>query len=383
MKFIKREVITNMSKIIFACQWGKNKKRAWSGTYYGLYTALQNYYDIENFDLSYSNYKYNPIIAFNYIKEKALRQTCFYDFGIGRLKAFNKVAVTKFSHNQDEIIVQFGECPNVPGIKSFVYQDLHVGYVKKMYNYMPEIFKISGYQHLRKKAIYRREKVQRDFYSNVTGIFTMGKWLEKELIEVYGMPKDRVFHVGGGYNVDPLKIDTSVKKGNKILFVGRDFIRKNGPLVVEAFKIAKAKRSDLELYIAGPENLNINHDGIFCLGDLNKTELADYFNLCDIFCMPSLFEAYGLVFAEALTFGLPCIGRNAYEMPYFIEEGQTGYLLHKQDAHELSDLMLDLICNKYIKDNVISKRDWYIQEYSWDTVARRIRNVIEMKRRSF
>ena len=57
--------------------------------------------------------------------------------------------------------------------------------------------------------------------------------------------------------------------------------------------------------------------------------------MCDVFCMPSYFEAYGLVFVEALTFGLPCIGRNCYEMPYFIEEGKTGLLRKRIGIHVL------------------------------------------------
>lgn len=161
--------------------------------------------------------------------------------------------------------------------------------------------------------------------------------------------------------------------------MGRDFKRKNGPLVVEAFKLAKKKRPDLELYIAGPKNMRFDYDGIVYLSDISSEELVKYFNMCDIFCMPSLFEAYGLVFAEALTYGLPCIGRDAYEMPYFIEENRTGLLLKSQSAEELSQKMLALISDDVIKQNVISKREWYINEYSWKTVANRMKEVIDNK----
>lgn len=92
--------------------------------------------------------------------------------------------------------------------------------------------------------------------------------------------------------------------------------------------------------------------------------------------MPSKFEAYGLVFPEALTFGLPCIGRNAYEMPYFIEEGETGYLLKQENAEELADLMDKTLSSKQLATNVCERRDFYLKEYSWDTVARRIYEVI-------
>ena len=65
--------------------------------------------------------------------------------------------------------------------------------------------------------------------------------------------------------------------------------------------------------------------------------------MCDVFCMPSYFEAYGLVFVEALTFGLPCIGRNCYEMPYFIEDGKTGLLLN---------VISKFSCNIFKKNNI-------------------------------
>lgn len=40
-----------MNEIIFACPWGKDRKRSWSGTYYGLYTELKKLYKIIDFDL--------------------------------------------------------------------------------------------------------------------------------------------------------------------------------------------------------------------------------------------------------------------------------------------------------------------------------------------
>lgn len=183
--------------------------------------------------------------------------------------------------------------------------------------------------------------------------------------------------MGGGYNIDVSQIDESRKNGNKILFVGRDFNRKNGPLVVEAYKKARQFKNDLELYIAGPEKLSATETEIHFLGSLRYEDLVNYFNLCDVFCMPSKFEAYGLVFPEALTFGLPCIGRNAYEMPYFIEDGKTGYLLNNEDSDELADLILKLLQNDKIKQNVHNKRDYYINEYSWNTVASRIYNIMK------
>lgn len=99
--------------------------------------------------------------------------------------------------------------------------------------------------------------------------------------------------------------------------------------------------------------------------------------MCDVFCMPSYFEAYGLVFVEALTFGLPCIGRDCYEMPYFINDGETGLLLKHDDPNELASLIQQILDNDSFAQNVTSNHQNYVQKYSWSAVAERIFNIIK------
>ena len=93
--------------------------------------------------------------------------------------------------------------------------------------------------------------------------------------------------------------------------------------------------------------------------------------------MPSRFEAYGLVFVEALIYGLPCIGRKEFAMKEFIQDGVNGYLVEDDNVDELAKKMEDLLKNEKIKEYVLSKRKDYIKEYSWDEVANRMITVIE------
>lgn len=92
------------------------------------------------------------------------------------------------------------------------------------------------------------------------------------------------------YNADTTlersQVDYSLKNGHRIFFVGRNFKRKNGQLVVDAFRILKSKDREAELYIAGSKNLDIQIDGVYLFGNLPPDELYHYLNLCDIFCMP-------------------------------------------------------------------------------------------------
>ena len=359
-------MITN-NKLSFVCNWSKDRVNSWSGTHFSLFSALSKYFDVEDINIG---------LLSNSFIDKVLRKLGFTknDLQLGEIIKKNK----SFKADKEQPLIQFNECPYDFNQLQYIYQDLNVGYVVRLLQTMPDIFSISGYQNVDTCKLLKREKYQKNFYLSCycAGILTMGQWFAKYLKEEYHIPTEKVHHVGGGCNIDVEKIDDSNKEGKRFLFVGRDFKRKNGPLVLDAFKMLHEQFPEYELYIAGPTDLSIAEKGVFCLGNLSYEEEVRYFNLCDVFVMPSLFEAYGLVFPEALTFGLPCIGREAYEMPYFIEEGVTGYLLKKNSVEELSYLMGKAIQDEQLKTNVKAKRGWYLKEYSWDTVASRIVKII-------
>ena len=150
---------------------------------------------------------------------------------------------------------------------------------------------------------------------------------------------------------------------------------------MQAFRLLAERRPDVELFLIGPPSIPEYSlpRGVHFLGDLPVHELNEYFNLCDVFCLPSRFEAYGLVFIEALSFGLPCIGRAAYAMPEFIEHGTTGFLMDSDDPSELVEYMLRVLEDHSFADTVRQRRDYYLNEYSWTAVADRVARVIDKR----
>lgn len=247
-----------MKELGFVCAWGKDREKSWSGTHYGLYTHLKKYYDLTDIDIGENRNSFCSLKG--KITKRIKRLIKLDDMNLSAMRKGERIVKNK-TKNKNIPLIQFGECPFEYHDRHYIYQDLHVGYVKKLIEEQPDIFKISGYQQLTYNAIRKREKYQKAFYKNADGIFTMGKWLAKELVDEYEIPSEKVFHVGGGVNIDISQIDYTQKKGNKILFVGRAFERKNGPLVIEAFNLARKIRTDLELYIAGPKDLKFSGGG--------------------------------------------------------------------------------------------------------------------------
>lgn len=368
-----------MRKLFYICPWEKNKKESWSGTHYALYTALSKYFCLVDIDTSLhrSVSGEKKIVFFLEMIAKFLFPR--YVNGTIRRKYYDG-KIGKKLISDDAAIIQFEESPNLKGRNNYIFLDISVPTVLSIAEEDKETFSYSNFRKINTYVLKKRSVQQKRFFNNAAGLLVMGHWLEKELIEKQGVPKDKVHWVGAGSNLDISKIERKPKGNNKFLFVGKDFYRKNGDLVVEAFNILSESNKQYELYIIGPESLDekyLRNPNIKFLGKLNRDELLEYYYSCDVFVMPSRFEAYGIAFVEALLFGLPVIGRNAYEMPYLVDDGKTGYLLRKQDPIELARLMEEAINNQEMKEEVIRRFDSYKDKYSWDAVAKRIKNTIE------
>ncbi|MGO4988726.1 glycosyltransferase family 4 protein [Gallicola sp. Sow4_E12] len=366
--------------LAYASEWEKVKELSWSGTTYSLLEALKKDVEVEVLDITIpfhkkvlaklSNYS---IFNGRFSKWVPLYATDYYAKSLQK-KYLDKIETL----DKSSVILQIACIDGGKG-SYYTYQDLNFEAMMELKKYNRESFNYSGYENLTDKDLSREANKNLIAYKNATGIFTMGKWLEHFIVENMGLPKEKVHAVGGGCNIDISKISPN-RSGNKFLFIGKDFPRKGGPIICEAFNILKKKyMPSADLYVIGPieKPKECNYDGIKYMGELSYDELIDYYNSCDVFCMPSYFEAYGLVFCEALIFGLPCLGRRVFEMEYFIEDGVNGTLISEETTEEVAKKMFDLISNNKIKRYVKNNRDYYINEYSWDAVAKRMLRVIE------
>lgn len=372
-------------KLLYVCSWNKVKEKTWSGTTYSLYEALNKKKEVQDLNVNINKIDKILLVLSSIFKItlKNGKLSVPYRFSPLREKLYkSKLNRLLKNSKKDDIVLQVGEygiCEN----HTYIYQDLSIDSLMYYKENKSDLFKYSNFEDYSIEYLKRRRDEQIEFYKNADGIFTMSKWLANNLVQVSNIDYKKVHWVGAGVNINIDDIKEIKKENNKILFVGRDFFRKGGDLTYEAFKILKREyMPNAELYIAGPQKWPMDDmiTGVKFLGDVNSSELSKYFNMCDIFCMPSRFEAYGLVFIEALVFGLPCIARNEFEMPNFIKDGYNGFLIENDDASFLAKRMYELLNNKEIKENVLSNREEYISKYSWNGVADRMLAIINKER---
>lgn len=66
-----------------------------------------------------------------------------------------------------------------------------------------------------------------------------------------------------------------------------------------------------------------------------NSKIEEVYRKADIFCLPSLYEGYPNVVAEAMSCGLPVICSNVYENPYIVEEGVNGFLFDPGNVDDI------------------------------------------------
>ncbi|MCF2659699.1 glycosyltransferase family 4 protein [Parabacteroides distasonis] len=67
----------------------------------------------------------------------------------------------------------------------------------------------------------------------------------------------------------------------------------------------------------------------------SRTDIEKVYRDSDIFCLPSLFEGYPNVVAEAMASGLPVVCSNRYENPYIVEDGVNGFLFDPENVQDI------------------------------------------------
>ncbi len=200
-------------------------------------------------------------------------------------------------------------------------------------------------------AVVRRELA---VYRDAAGIFTLSDRVRRSFIEDFGLPASRVHTIHAGPNFPDARtppIDRPLTGGHvpTILFVGRQFERKGGDLLVRAFRLVRERIPDARLLIAGPKRLPLPDPGVTFLGDLDKNQpcgwnaLVAAYNAADVFCLPTRFEPFGIAFIEAMYFGLPCVGTDAWAVPEMVVDGETGFTVPVDDLEALTDRLLRLL----------------------------------------
>jgi glycosyltransferase involved in cell wall biosynthesis len=177
-------------------------------------------------------------------------------------------------------------------------------------------------------------------------------WAAQSAINDYNINPEKVKVIPFGANIEntlPLcDIKRLIgKRGDKVcklLFLAVDWERKGGPIVLDTVKyLNETMKLPTTLDIVGIEHVPSDNlpDYVRVHGRISKAHLVEGITKIEQFIaeshflfVPSRAEAYGLVFCEAMAFGVPCISTRTGGIPTIVKNGENGYLLDLNAGHE-------------------------------------------------
>lgn len=213
---------------------------------------------------------------------------------------------------------------------------------------------------------------------NADKIIFLSPTYRKECLENY-VQKEKKEKIGEKTVVIPNGINKfwinnlvcSKKRHKEIRLIYAGSIDKNKNIIttILACKKLLLKGYKVQFTIIGNIKIKINElneNFIKYIPYSPKEEIRKYFIESDIFVMPSRYETFGLVYAEALSQGLPVIYTRGQGFDGQIPDGEVGYSVKYNDVNEITEKII-LIYNNY--DSYSSKIKNYIDKFNWENIA--------------
>ncbi len=199
------------------------------------------------------------------------------------------------------------------------------------------------------------DKIDLRLYRKATNVFCQSRFeadflrdkgLSSERLIVTGLPPSSM-PVGDGVR---LRLKLEIAQRPTVFFLGRRCESKGYSALKRAFLKVIANIPEAVLVVAGPtdslidgERVDIPKDNFRDLGVIDEQTKADAYAACNIFCLPSAHESFGIVYVEAWSFGKPVICGSAPASRELVEHGVTGLWSDPNIPDTLADSISSLL----------------------------------------
>ncbi len=368
--------------------------QTWSSTPLELVTTLEKFKVLNN------TYNINPERE-EYRIKRLIKNLCYLTFrGKSiRIKVNHPVFLKKkifrlqkeadkiyMSHPKPDVIITVSVDVSFNDKPFYTFQDLDINTVIQWRTFNKNMY-MFGNESLELLKI--KYKNQLNVYEKASGIFVASDWIANN-IKSYISDPNKVYSIGIGHRYLPIKLTDEILEKRfedpKLLFVGKQFVRKGMDIMIEAFNIIREDIHKIQFILITEEDeipksklSTIKKDpNILLKLSIPTEQLKENYINSSVFVMPSLFEPWGKVFLEAMAFGLPVIGGNCCAMPEFIINNYNGYVVN-HEPEEIAEKICSLL-NSFENYKKCSKNALKMSEkYRWENVVKNILKIISHK----
>ena len=220
----------------------------------------------------------------------------------------------------------------------------------------------------------------------------------ENLKEIYGdSTKYKVVNPGVSYPTANFNIEENKKRlidkyelaDKHILFsLGRLVTRKGFDNTIKAFKLLNDPKMVYVISGAGPDEGYLKtmaidfSDRIIFTGKISEEDKWTFFDLSDIFIMPSRdisgdFEGFGIVYLEANLAKRAVIAGNSGGVSDAVIDGFNGVLVDPENINGIANSIKDLIYNENLRLELASNgKERALSEFNWINKSKDIYNFL-------
>jgi len=169
-------------------------------------------------------------------------------------------------------------------------------------------------------------------------------------------------------------------RGREVLFIGGNVQRKGLPTVIRAAPGILERFPGTVFSVVG-DNQNLDAMKAMCRregvsdrfhfwGWQSHDQIQEHYRRAAVFVMPSLIEAFGLVFLEAMAAGVPVIGGDTGGTRELIQNGVNGCLVTPRDHHQLTGTIVRLFEDKALRQQLIARGRRTVTQYTVEAMLR-------------
>ncbi len=180
---------------------------------------------------------------------------------------------------------------------------------------------LAGIQ-LAKKAIVR------DTFRQARFVVGWSNWARRSFTDDYGVPEERTRVVHPGIDLSRWQMPARPATSGlpRLLFVGGDFERKGGSLLLDVFRKHFRGRAELDLVTRDPvepeEGVRV-HRGL----QAGTPPLLDLYRKASVFVLPTQGDCFSIASMEAMAMGLPVVVSDVGGISDIVEQDASGLLI--------------------------------------------------------
>jgi glycosyltransferase involved in cell wall biosynthesis len=224
---------------------------------------------------------------------------------------------------------------------------------------------------------------------NAHRVIVVSEQNQTEAVEYYGIDQNRLSVIPNGVDTSRFNPDVNGSRVRQrlgledkqvILYVGGLRDRKGIPYLIQAMKRVREEIPGSVLVICGEgsqrknlqemsRELGVSEYTIFT-GEVPYEDLPEYYAACDLFVLPSNYEAQGIVLLEAMSSHRAVVATRVGGIPETVG-ADTGILVPPRDPSSLVQAIMKLLKDTALREKMAAAGRVRAADFDWKIVSER------------